>query len=301
MSNSHQHNHSHRHFNRKRLVYAIIITLITLIIEFLGGIFTNSLALLSDAAHMFSHLFALSISYAAIILSLRPASPEMTYGYYRSEILAAFINGLTLFIIIAAILYGAYHRLRHPIDIRAGHMLIVAAIGLIVNIVTAFLLRSGSREDINVKSAFLHAMGDMISSVGVVAAAIIIHFTHLIILDTLVSILIAGVIIYWAVQLIRNSAYILLEGIPREINLEEVKSIIKQIVCQPTFIHHVHAWQISTHIYAFTCHVSIDQHIEQHETTQYLKIIKKSLADKFNIHHTTIQFECRPGKDTEEK
>lgn len=291
---SHRSNpHDHRHFNRKRLGWAIAITLVTMAIEIAGGIYTNSLALLSDAAHMFSHLFALIISYVAIIISLRPPSTEMSYGYYRSEILAAFVNGLTLFIIIAAILYGAYERFKNPQAVEAGHMLFVAIIGLVVNIVTAMLLHSGSREDINIKGAFLHALGDMISSIGVVAAAIVIHFTDLFIIDTLVSIFIALIIIYWAIKLIRDSGHILLEGIPKDLNLEDVKTAIKKIIERPSILHHIHAWQISTHIYALTAHITIDYYIDQNETTKYLQEIKKTLADNFNIYHTTIQFECK--------
>lgn len=290
--------HDHRHFNRKRLVIAIIITFITLILEILGGIFTNSLALLSDAAHMFSHLFSLGISYIAIMISARPARPEMTYGYYRSEILAAFVNGLTLFIIVATILYGALDRFRNPLDIKSTYMFVVAAIGLLVNIVTALLLHSGSREDINIKGAFLHALGDTISSVGVVVAAVLIYLTRLYIFDTLVSILIAVIIVYWAISLIKDSGHILLEGIPRTLNLEAVKTTIKKIIERPSYIHHVHVWQISTNIYAFTAHITIDHYIDQNETTRYLQTIKKELDEKFNIHHTTIQFECKPCDET---
>lgn len=294
------HAHNHRHFNRKRLLWAIIITFFTLLLEIAGGIYTNSLALLSDAAHMFSHLFSLGISYAAIILSLRPPNSKMTYGYYRSEILAAFINGITLFIIIGAILYGAYERFKNPLDVESGHMMIVAIIGLVVNIVTALLLRSGSREDMNIKGAFLHSLGDTISSGGVVVAAIVIELTNLMILDTVVSVVIALIIIYWAVGLIRDSVNILLEGIPKGLDVDKVKNTIKEIVTRPITIHHVHAWQISTHIYAFTAHISIDE-IDQHEATHFLNDIKKVLADKFDIKHATIQLECKGCNNYEKK
>jgi len=286
---SHDH---HRSFNKKRLIYAIIITLITLVIEVIGGIMTNSLALLSDAAHMFSHLFALAVSYAAIWISLKPPNSDMTYGYYRAEILAAFINGITLFLIVGFILHGAYERFYNPLDIKAGHMLIVAIIGLVVNIATAMLLHSGSKEDINVKGAFLHALGDMISSIGVVVAAIVIHFTNFYLLDTIVSIFIALIIVYWAFQLIRDSAHILLEGFPRELNMEAVKKTVHDIIGRPIYIHHIHVWQISTRIYAFTCHISIDD-IDQHEATYLLRTIRDALDEQHNIHHTTIQFQCK--------
>lgn len=299
MGHDHSHgHHHHRHFNKRRLLYAIGITFVALILEVVGGILTNSLALLSDAAHMFSHLFALGISYVAIILSMKPADSEKTFGYYRAEILAAFVNGLSLFVIIALILYGAYERFRNPVDIRSTEMLIIAAIGLIVNIITAMLLSSGSREDMNVKGAFLHALGDMISSVGVVAAAAVIYFTNLMILDTIVSILIAVIVAYWAVALIKDSAHILLEGTPKELDLEAVHKTIEEVVGRPISIHHVHTWQISTNIYAITAHVSIE-HVDQHESTKFIREIKKRLAKEFNIHHTTIQIECRSCEDIE--
>jgi cobalt-zinc-cadmium efflux system protein len=297
-NHSHSHGHGHRHFNKKRLIYAIIITFVALILEVIGGVLSNSLALLSDAAHMFSHLFALGISYVAILLSLKPADSEKTFGYYRAEILAAFVNGLSLIIIIVAILYGAYERFRNPVDIQSTEMLIIAAIGLVVNIVTAMLLSSGSREDMNVKGAFLHALGDLISSVGVVAAAAIIYFTNLIILDTIVSILIALVIAYWAYVLIKDSAHILLEGTPKELNLKAVHKTIEEIIARPISIHHVHAWQISTNIYSLTAHVSIE-HTDQHESTIFIKEIKRRLAEKYNIYHTTIQIECISCEDLE--
>lgn len=306
--NTHNHNHSHdehlpkpapcKHvhmaFNQKRLVWAIIITAITLLLEIAGGIYTNSLALLSDSAHMFSHLFSLGLSYVAIRLAQRPPTSQMTYGYYRMEILAAFVNGFTLFIIIAAILYGAFERFGNPIHIKAGDMLIVAVIGLIVNIITALLLHEGSRENINIKGAFFHSLGDLISSVGVVAAAIVIEFTGFVMLDILVSVLIAAIIAYWAVKLLIDSGYILLEGIPKELDLNEVKTTIKNLVETSTFVHHIHAWQIGTNIYALTAHVTIESCIDQEEITGYIQKIQKVLAEKFNIYHTTLQFETKP-------
>lgn len=289
----HHHHHEHRQFNKKRLVWAIVITFITLILEIAGGIYSGSLALLSDAVHMFSHLFSLGISYIAIILALKPATSTHTFGFYRSEILAAFINGFTLFIIVGAILYGAYERFQNPTAIKADFMLIVAAIGLVVNVATAMLLHSGSKEDINIKGAFLHSLGDMISSVGVVGAAVAIYYTGWYMLDTFISVLIALVICYWAIRLTLDSAHILLEGVPKEIDLNEVESTIKDIIAKPTSIHHTHAWQISTNIYAFTAHVTVDECVEQNETTRYTNEIQRALADRFHIHHTTIQFETR--------
>lgn len=292
MGKGHNHQQGYRDFNKRRLLYAIGITFLALILEVIGGIISNSLALLSDAAHMFSHLFALGISYIAIILTMKPPDSEKTYGYYRSEILAAFVNGLTLFLIVGAILYGAYERFRNPVDIRSTEMLAIAFIGLLVNIITAWLLKSGSQKDMNIKGAFLHALGDMISSIGVVAAAIIIYFTELIVLDTVVSIMIALIISFWAVNIIKDSAHILLEGAPKQLDVEAVLKTIQEIVKKPVVIHHIHTWQISTNIYALTAHVSID-HTDQHEITGLLKKIKDRLADEYNIHHTTIQFECR--------
>lgn len=292
------HHHEHRHFNKKRLIYAIAITFLALVMEVAGGIITKSLALLSDSAHMFSHLFALGISYIAIILSMKPADSEKTFGYFRAEILAAFVNGLSLFLIIAVILYGAYERFRNPVDIRSLEMFVIAIIGLIVNVVTALLLKSGSREDMNVKGAFLHALGDMISSVGVVIAAIAIYFTNLIIIDTIVSVLIAAVVAYWAIALIKDSAHILLEGRPKDLDIGGVTKAIEEIIARPVFIHHIHAWQIGTKVYAVTAHVSIE-HTDQHEATMFIKKIKEHLADEFHIHHVTIQIECKSCEDIE--
>jgi len=290
MTELRHHTFLERGFNRKRLLYAIIITFITMLIEIIGGIYSHSLSLLSDATHMFSHLFALSISYVAILLSLRPADGKKTYGYYRAEILAAFINGVTLFIIVGAILYGAYERFKSPLDIRSGEMLIVALLGLVVNVVTALLLKAGSKEDLNIKSAFLHAMGDMISSVGVVAGAIVIYYTQINIIDTIVSVIIALVIIYWAIRLIKDSTNILLEGMPKDLDVKKVIKTLKDIIIENCFIHHVHAWQIGTKIYALTVHISADIK-DQEYVTELIKRISVDLKEKYNILHATVQFE----------
>lgn len=281
------HTHDHRGTDKKVLKWALSITLITMFLEFFYGFLSNSLALISDAIHMFTHSFALIISLAAIVIANKKAPIEKTFGYYRIEVLAAFINGITIILSIIWIVYEAIERFLNPeiIDIKTA--LIVAIIGLIVNIITGVILMQGDRNNINLKSAFIHMLTDALSSVAIIIGYIVIHFTSWYFIDIILAILVAFVIAKWAIDILKNSINTLLESSP--ININEVK----EFICKNEKVielHDIHIWEITQNMYNMTAHVKINKD----DLVHYEKIlheINHQLKEKFKIVHTTFQFE----------
>lgn len=274
-----------------RLRWAIILTACGMVIEFIGGFISNSLALLSDAGHMLTHLFALGMSYFAVLLSLRPSTKKWTYGFYRAEILAAFINGFVLILISAYLAYEAILRFITPQKIQVGQMLSVAGIGLIINGLSTFLLAKASKGDLNIRSAMLHEIGDMVSSIAVVTAGIIIVYTKNYIVDPVLSLFICILIVVWAVKLLIDSGHILLESTPKHLDLDEVVSVIKSQVKGVYEVHHLHAWTIASSMYALTAHVVIDD-CQVSKANEILDKLNALVKERFHIGHTNIQFEC---------
>jgi cobalt-zinc-cadmium efflux system protein len=273
-----------------RLKYAIGVTTITLLVEVAGGIWTNSLALLSDAAHVFLDLFALVLSLAAIKLSAFPASDTRTFGWHRSEVFASFINGATVFIIAIIIAYEAVQRFLSPQDIKSLPMFIIAAVGLATNLLAASALHTHSHDDLNVRSAFLHVVGDAAVSVGVIAAGIIIYFTGLSILDPIASIVIGCTIFWGAWRILRESTHILLEGVPRGLNTADVVNEIRGVEGVHE-VHHFNLWSICSHILALSAHIDIEPEYKENQAS-VLRTIEELLFDKYHISHTTLQVEC---------
>lgn len=289
------HHPHHRIEKLSRLRLAIILTALGMILEFLGGFLSNSLALISDAGHMLTHLFALGMSYFAILLATRPASKKRTYGFYRAEILAAFINGIVLIFICAYLVYEAVLRFISPEKIRVGEMLLVAAVGLIINGISTFLLARLSAHDLNIRSAFLHEIGDMISSIAVVGAGITIFYTNNYIVDPILSLFICILIVIWAVKLLVDSVNILLESTPKHLDIDEVVTVLKTEIKVLYEVHHVHAWTIASGMYALTAHVVIED-CRVSEANALLDKINSLVRDRFHIEHTNIQFECLVSK-----
>ena len=296
LNNEHGHEHSHiyRSFERKRLLIAITLTIIMMVGEIAGGIISGSLALLSDAGHMLTHSFALIVSFLAIIYSCRPATKEKSFGFYRAEILAALFNGITLIIITGFIFWEAYKRIINPRPVAELEMFIVAVIGLIVNIATALILYKASKNSLNIRSAFVHMIGDAASSVGVIAGAVIIYFTGFYIIDPIFSIIIAILILIWAVVLIRDSVRILMESTPKNINVNKLSENILKINDSIKAIHDLHVWEITTGMYCMTAHIIIDDMNVSH-TEKLLSELQDFLYDKYNIQHPIIQFESGKG------
>ena len=285
------HHHQHRINKLSRLRLALSLTAVGMLFEFLGGFLSNSLALISDAWHMLTHLFALGMSYFAILLAMRPVTKKRTYGFYRAEILAAFVNGIALIFISAYLVYEAVLRFISPQKIKVGEMLFVAGFGLLINGFSTYLLARISHHDLNVRSAFLHEIGDLVSSVAVVAAGLTIFYTNSYIIDPLISLFICVLIVIWAVKLIIDSGNILLEASPKHLDIDEVAAVLKNEVSGVCEVHHLHAWTIASSMYALTAHVVIED-CQVSSANELLKKINTLLEERFRIEHTNIQFEC---------
>jgi cobalt-zinc-cadmium efflux system protein len=285
--------HAEMHLDKSiagRFKYAIALTALTLLAEIAGGIWTNSLALLSDAAHVFLDLFALVLSLAAIRLAAFPASETRTFGWHRAEVFASFINGASIFLIAIGIFYEAWGRLLHPQVVKSLPMFVIATAGLLMNLVAASALHQHSHDDLNVRSAFLHVVGDAAASVGVIAGGIVIYFTGWFVLDAVISMGI-GLIIFWgAWRVIRESAHILLEGAPRGMSTSEVVGAIRTVE-GVNDVHHLNIWTICSHILALSAHVDVKP---EHKRDQagVLREIEELLLRRYHISHTTLQAEC---------
>ena len=296
---------------QRRFIWSMVFTALILVAEVIGGLLSGSLALLSDAAHVFMDLFALGLSLLALRLSALPADDKHSFGWHRLEVLAALINGVTLLVIAIGIWVEAVERWNHPVAIQSMEMLIIAVIGLVVNVVVALTLgghehehthehaneepapkQLSVRKDINLNSAFLHVVGDAISSVGVILAALLIQFTKLLWIDPLISILIGCIILVSAYRVLRSALHILVEGVPEGLSIHKIHDSLAAL---PTVseVHDLHVWSICSGTVALSAHIVLD---ETKETQQehVMQEIKGLLLNQYQIEHTTIQFEeCR--------
>jgi len=258
--------------------------------EVIGGILSNSLALLSDAGHMLVDALALGLSLFAITIARRPATPTKTYGYHRVEIMAALANGTTLILVSLYIFYEAYHRFLDPPAVQTPLMLLVATIGLMANLTGILLLRKVSRSNLNIKAAFWHIIGDTISSVGVIVGGVIILVTGWYIADPIIAVFIGGIILWGAVRLVSESVDILLEAAPKHIQVDKVIQTIKN-VSGVDDVHDIHVWTITSGMHALSAHLRIeDQKVSQ--SAEIVETVSRDLARYFNITHTTLQLEC---------
>jgi cobalt-zinc-cadmium efflux system protein len=296
--NEHNHNgHIHNHRNEshsldieKRLWWALIITVGIFVMEVVGGIISNSLALKSDAGHLFGDVLALGLSLFAIRISRLPPTSKRTYGYHRAEVLAAIINGVTLFGLAGFIFYEAYQRLLQPEPVRSILMLIVAVIGLIANLVVMKRLHAAAGANLNVRAAFLHVVGDMLGSVGVVAGGLIMIFTGNYLADPIISFFVGAIILWGAFGVLREGANILLEGVPRSISYDDLKANLTKIEGVIS-IHDLHVWTISSANVALSAHINISNQ-STHDSQRILHDARELLSAQYNIHHATLQLEC---------
>lgn len=275
---------------RGRFKLAIFLTAITFVAEVVGGFLFNSLALLSDSAHVFMDVFALALSWLALYICAMPATETRTYGWHRSEVFAAFINGVTLLFVSLIIFYEAYQRLVSPPEVRAIGTMVVAFVGLAVNIIVASWLKGHSHEDLNIRSAYLHVVWDAAASVGVIISGAIIYWTNWFMADPLISIGIGIIIIIGAVKIILESAHILLEGVPKEIDIKKIVEDIKAIDGVQG-IHTLHVWSICSNIHAMSAHIDIKKEA-QGRRGEILDLINQKLAKDHHIFYTTLQAEC---------
>lgn len=271
----------------RRLLGALVATAVIAIAEAVGGVVAGSLALLSDAGHMLADVSAIGLSMFSLWFATRPADPRRTYGYYRLEILSALVNGVVLVGIAGLILFEAAQRISQPTPVRVGPMLAVAVVGLLANLLALFFLRSS--HSLNVRGAFLHVLSDTLSSVGVIAAAGVIHFTGWTVVDPLFSVVIAAVIVFGAVGLVRDAVDVLLEAVPAHVDLEAVRQLMAR-VSGVTEVHDLHVWTISSGIYALSAHLVVEDPMVCNNDA-ILGSVKHELFDRFGIDHTTIQIE----------
>jgi cobalt-zinc-cadmium efflux system protein len=295
MSETHKKDHTHSHgSNRRRLTAVLALTFLYMLAEAIGGFLTNSLALLSDAGHMLADVASLALALLALWFAARPATTKKTYGYYRMEILAALANGAALVVISLLISYEAFQRMKSPESVKGFEVTVIAIGGLAVNAVSAFVLHSASRENLNMRGAFLHVMGDALGSVGAIVAGILIWRWGWALADPLISVAMCVLIIYSSWQLIRESVNILLEGTPSHINIRAVVETM-HTVAGVTDVHDLHVWTISSGKEALSAHVTIEPGVA-HKTV--LEGLQVQLRSGFNIGHVTIQIESPDETET---
>ncbi|MEI3605719.1 cation diffusion facilitator family transporter [Pseudogracilibacillus sp. SE30717A] len=290
MGHSHDHNHAHG-ANKKVLLISFFIISAYMIVELFGGIITNSLALLSDAGHMLSDAISLGVGVLAFSLGERAANYSKTYGYKRFEILAATFNGITLIVIALYIFYEAYNRFTNPPVVASNGMLIIATIGLLVNIFVAWLLmrRGDTKDNLNMRAAFLHVIGDMLGSVGAIIAALLIMFFNWGWADPLASVIVAVLVLISGWRVTKDSIHVLMEGTPRNIELKEIISKMKQIDGIIN-IHDLHVWSITSGHHALSCHAVVDERLTVKESQILIKRIEDELHH-MGIGHVTTQIE----------
>lgn len=289
-NNDHNHDHGdvfHSHAPIGKMKLAFFLTLIILIVELIGGFISHSLALLSDAGHVLTDIAAIGLSWFALHQSQKPASENFTYGYHRSGILAAFINAMTLIVIAVVILYEAIDRFKNPQPVGSTWMFISASVGLIMNLYLGLGLRK--EENINVKSAVLHMIGDAMASAGVIVGGLIILFTGWYIVDPILSVLIAFLIAFGAWKIVKQTIGILMEGTPKGISLEKVMEKIRSVKGVLN-VHDLHVWSITSGKNALSCHVVLNNQITFQDSQLILREIEHKLQHQ-GIGHSTIQLE----------
>ncbi len=292
MADQHSHsNHSHSHThnaNKKALTISFILIASFMVVEFIGGFITNSLALISDAGHMLSDAVALGLSLTALLFGEKAATKEKTYGYKRFEILAALVNGVVLIILSVFICKEAIGRLSNPQVVIGKGMIIISTIGLIINIIVAWILSRGqTKENLNIKSAFLHVIGDLLGSVGAIIAAILIIVFGWNIADPIASIIVSLLVLYSGWHILKESVNILMEAKPANINSEEITNVLKSIP-KVADIHDLHIWMITSDFPALTVHLAVE---EDADRDSILKQAILLIREKSGIKHITVQIE----------
>lgn len=291
---SHAHGHHHRSSdNWRRLSLVLSLTLVYMIAEAIGAWWTGSLALLADAGHMFTDVAALALALTAVWFGARPATSKKTFGYYRLEIIAALVNGVALVVISFFIFYGAYERWLEPPVVKTGPMIVVAAGGLAINLICAWILHGRNEIDLNIRGAWMHVMGDALGSVAAILAGVCMALFGWYAADALFSVLISLLIIWGSVRLIRESTNVLLEGTPAHINLAAVEDEILA-TAGVSDVHDLHVWTITSGREALSAHVIHSETISQ---TALLRELRTKLHDRFGVDHLTIQMETSDFED----
>lgn len=283
------HVHSAREGNKKGLTIALLITAGIMVLEFFGGLFTNSLALLSDAGHMLSDVTSLGLSLVAVWLAARPPTPQKTYGYYRLEILAAFLNGVTLFAIAGFIAWEAYGRLQAPPVVAGAAMIVISGIGLAANAGSALVLLrvSDIHGSVNVRSAYIHILSDALGSIGAIVAGLLMLFFQWYIADPIISVAVALLIFRSAWGVVNHTVHVLLEGTPETVDFNTVKAVLQSIDGVQD-VHDLHIWTITSGLDSLSCHLLISPGTDGQAV---LRDAVQVVEQRFHILHTTIQVE----------
>ena len=285
------HDHAHHHAardNHKRVFWAMLLTGGFMLAEVIGGVIAGSLALLADAGHMLTDTAALALAWAAFRVGHWPHDARRTYGYHRFQVLAAFINGLTLVAIVGWIAIEAIRRLLAPVEVLGGLMLAIAVLGLLVNLAAFAVLRGGDRQNLNLQGATLHVLGDLLGSIATIVAALVIVATGWMPIDPLLSLFVAVLILRSAWLLLRRSAHILLEGAPDWLEIDDLRTAVTSAMPAIQDIHHVHAWMLTSERSLITLHAEVAPGAD-HQAV--LRTIRTVLRERFGINHATIQIE----------
>lgn len=282
--------HSHSHVNEGNLLLATLLNLVITLVEIAGGIVSNSLALLSDALHNLSDTFATFIAYIATIIGKRRANPKKTFGYKRIEILAALLNASILIIICFYLFKEAWIRIQDPQPVNSLIVIVVAMIGLIANILAVALLRKDSKKSINVKAAYVHLIGDSLSSVVVILGAVAMQLFEIFWLDPVITVLIGLYLIKEAFLILKEAINILMQATPERLDLKKIQSKIEGLQ-EIKNLHHLHAWNLTDQEIHLEAHIELNEDLKLSEVDRIRESIENLIKDKFNIHHTTLQFE----------
>jgi len=299
---SHEHEHEHgdsadcalhaRNASRRALQLAFALTCAMMLAELAGGYWTGSLMLLSDAAHMASHALALALAYAAAELARRAAGGRAHFGYYRIEILGALLNGVGVLAFTAWIGWATWQRLRAPVEVQGAQTTAIAALGLVVNLVTAWILARGGARDLNTRGALLHLVADTLSSLAVVVGGALLWATGWNAIDPLLSVLVALLVLHWSYGLLREALGVLLELAPRGIDATEVRTAIAQSNPRVLDVHDLHVWEITSGYVCLTAHVVVGD-AALSELDALRASVRAMLEERFGIGHATLELECR--------
>ena len=280
----------YRSVEGKRIILSFSITFTIMILEIIGGFFSNSIALISDAGHMFTHCFALALSYFAIHLARKPPCHHRTFGLFRAEVLAAFINGLFLLVMVGIIIYESIERILSPAEVNSIYMIGIALIGLFVNISSILILHANKHSDLNIRSVFFHMIADAASSVGIVIVSIIIMFTGWYVLDPIIGFGISLLILVWALGVLKESTRILLEMAPEGLNVDAISNELVKNFGEITDLHNVHLWTITPEMLIFSAHIIIDESkISCLNRGELISKIAEFLKNEYSIIESTIQ------------
>ncbi len=288
---SQHHNHSHTEdISGWRLAVTIALNFLITIAEIIGGIISGSLSLISDALHNFSDGIAVIISYIAIRLNKKPKDEKFTFGYKRAEIIAAVFNASILIGISLYLFFEAYNRFANPEHVQGGLMTIVAAVGLVANVIGTLLLKSGSKNNMNIRSAYLHLLSDAVSSFGVIIGGLFIYFYNIYWIDPLLTVIISLYIIKESYAIVKEATEVLMMAAPNNLSINDLETELLKID-RIKNVHHVHLWQVKENDIHFEAHIFVDDQMIS-KTEEILEEVEKLLHDKFEIGHVTLQFEC---------